>query len=78
VKGKLLTDAQISGFNMGTFKIVFSTLSRRGCLFQKIQWMPVSFPPANIYSNYLVAVEAMTMGAKGRTGKQTSAWEYLA
>jgi len=31
--------------------------------------MPVSFPPANIYSNYLVAVKAMTMGAKGRTGK---------
>jgi len=30
--------------------------------------MPVSFPPANTYSNYLVAVKAMTMGAKGRTG----------
>jgi hypothetical protein len=27
----------------------------------------VFFPPANIYSNYLVAVKAMTMGARGNT-----------
>ena len=54
---------------MGTFKIMFSTLCRRGCLFQRIQWVPVLFPPANIYSNYLAAVKAMTMGARGRTGQ---------
>lgn len=29
--------------------------------------MPVSFPPANVYSNYLIAVKAMTMCARGRT-----------
>jgi len=31
--------------------------------------VPVSFPSANIYSNYLVAVKVMTMGAKGRRGQ---------